>query len=305
MSDDEADIDTAGADEPDFNTFSEGADTSPKSAKKPIRRASAVLIAVLVSGAIGWLGAVFLGGGLKTTKALQTRFASVETEIALGKAGRDALAREIESLRAQISAQQKQTRTYADSLADVSSKLDTLSKNETLAQITARLDVLEVIGDVDREGTSVLPARFQPLEDGIDEIATVNPAGNFPAFSKPGAGPVNLPTAKAGETGADALAFLIDTFPRQRMLEAVHAQKVALADEKPSWLRRGLGKLVKVRNTDQPDPVATINAAETALSLGQVDDAVKLVNTLNPPVKAMAADWIGAARKARASPEEE
>jgi len=59
-----------------------------------------------------------------------------------------------------------------------------------------------------------------------------------------------------------------------------------------------LSKHVKVRDEGQAAPATVIDEAEAALAKGEVTETIRLINTLNPPVKLVAADWISAAKKA-------
>ncbi len=102
---------------------------------------------------------------------------------------------------------------------------------------------------------------------------------------------------KSADVTQTSLNILMDTFPREKMLAAVKAQEV-LVQKKPGWLRRALRKHIKVRENVTPDPYIAIDAAETALKEGRVQAALDIIATLNPAVRASAADWVRAAKKA-------
>ena len=302
-------------------------------AVKGISKSSALTLAVisaLAGGAIGWVGPAIFSNSGETTLALQTGLSQARTDLEAAKRERN----ELQSLVSGLSGNmQSQNNEIAALSGQVTAQEDTLSTltlaatnspvNDDIAALNARLAALSAIAGLDssEEGeeassehakaAAAFWARIDALEtknavpvelaekiEALEsEINTLRLNAGNTAFPKPAAAPKDLPAVETAQDRAAALDILIESFPRKTMLEAVRAQEVRAA-EKPSWLQRTMGKVVKVRDTDAPDPEVIITNAENALKNGQVTETISLIGKLNPPVRAVAAEWIEAAKKA-------
>jgi hypothetical protein len=158
------------------------------------------------------------------------------------------------------------------------------------AALSARLQALEDMREQIAEHTTEL----ETLRSTVDQLSTE--LSERPAFPSPTAAPIHLPNLDDQDSRAQALALLVDSFPESEMLAAVKAQE-KIAAQKPSWLQRTLAKHIKVRDKDGINPADNIARARQALEDGDVAQAITLVNTLNPPVRATAQNWLSAAKK--------
>lgn len=323
------------SEEPAFNTVLEP-DGSPKEKKKKtptpkkeaqhtkgISRQSAVLLALmstLAGGAIGWGGPLLFGNQSAKTDALQSTLDKTRSELAAAKTEQQKLADNIAAIQGtsknQASSNQSIVVTLSDledkiialqeakapvdnteairALEDRISKLGTLNgvENEDGTTSVNLLDLVERLDTLEAGGSPEIAARLDTLETQIKEAGT-----QAIAFPKPDPTPIELPPAETAQSAEETLQVLINTFPRAKMLETVKAQE-ALAAKKPSWLQRALSRHVKTHDDDKINPIETIDAAEAALKLGEVNQSLRYISTLNPPVRAVAAEWIDAAKKA-------
>ena len=160
--------------------------------------------------------------------------------------------------------------------------------------IAARLDALEEraleenaasMSAIAEKASAELPEETVSEETAVEENSDITRISAKP------------PTNEAQQT---ALEILIDTFPREKMLAAVKAQEQA-ASKKTGWLKRALSKHIRVGNDNAPDPYVIIDTAEAAVKNGQVTTALEQLAQLNPPVRASAAEWVKAAKKAAPS----
>ncbi|PHR57174.1 MAG: hypothetical protein COA43_12355 [Robiginitomaculum sp.] len=204
-------------------------------------------------------------------------------------------------------------------------ELLTPALTDLAATINTRIDLLESSlsqdGDISITGSSALAARLSALEEeratltllderihSLQEQITYLSSQSSPVtgkisesvFPAPETERIELPDLETTQDHTKALAkalqVLIDSFPREKMFEAVHAQN-KIASEKPSWLQRTLSKHIKVRDEDAPTPIATILHAEAAIKEGRIQDALDDIAKLNPPVRAIAHDWVASAKK--------
>ncbi|MCF6275750.1 MAG: hypothetical protein L3J05_08310, partial [Robiginitomaculum sp.] len=176
---------------------------------------------------------------------------------------------------------QKRTKTRLDKLQ---------AENESLGDQVETLK--ELVSDLQKaiDGQDVKTDTRQNMQDeapGLD--ADTETPINKPTKNKP-----TSPAIKTEQQSA--LAVLIDTFPRAKMLAAVKAQETSKAN-KPGWLRRALSKHIKVRDGEAVDPYMEIAAAEAALKGGDIPAALAHIKKLNPPVRTSAAEWVQAAKK--------
>ena len=309
---------------PKFNSVVHPKGKKLKQEIKGISRASAVLLAFLsslIGGAIGW------GGPILFDRVDETANLRTEMQAAMGSANTQAQSdREVlQSLRKTIRQQAERTqqletngRALLDmqtgqlkTLGEINTKLEQYpEKTNQIAALQERLNVLEAgIGDGkgDAKGVQAILDRFNALEreqkrmadlltafDANEMIAEQDEKAKeaLPeAFQKP------EQTTDAEYDKSEILKNLVETFPRAKMLGAVRVQE-DLASKKPSWLQRTLSKHVKIRDEEMPAPLITVNAAEAALQKGQIKQALDEIAKLNPPVRAAAADWVNAAKKA-------
>lgn len=312
--------------EPGFNTVLESekhkkpADkTNSSKTLEGISRPSALLLsllAALVGGAMGWGGPVLFGGQGAKTQALQTSLEQTQADLTAAKTEQDKLADTLATIQGtsrtqassnislvdQLSALEDQVQKLQDAqpadpsealaaLEEHVSKLSTLSVGEN-EDGTAQVDLLGLIERLDTLEAGELSSRVDALEAKTSDISA-KPT----AFPEPDTTPIELPPAETGKSAAEALNALIETFPRTKMLVTVEAQK-AQAAKKPSWIQRTLSRHIKTHDDQKIDPVGTINAAEAELKRGEINAALKLMGELNPPVRAIAAEWMGAAKKA-------
>ena len=322
MNDETEDSETHG-DEPDFNTVMHAETEAPVKSRGGISRASAILLFMLASllgGAIGWMGPKFftasdntpdlsaaLDAKTKTNRELVAALEEIVTQNqAAAKTSEEnlrTLTQEVETLTAQIETLQETaaepTTSIDDELvADLKNRIATLeglsAKDGDLSQgAGAMLERFEAL-ETEQKSTAETLAGYEDLRAQIDRINEQD--ADKPGFPEPSTVPINIPAVVAPKDRLDALLALVDTFPRGKMLEAVTAQE-AIAAEKPSWLQRTLSKHVKVRDNDALDPRTIIAQAETALEGGHVTETLTLIAQLNPPVRAVASDWVAAAKK--------
>lgn len=324
----------APSEEPAFNTVlePEGAKEKNKTSdnKKATKKSSngisgpsallLALMATLAGGAIGWGGPLLFGNQSAKTEALQNTLDQTRSELVAAKTERQQLSEALAAIQGTSQNQASSNQSIVATLNDLEDKIaalqesekpvdnseaisaleDRISKLATLNNIDAEdgmtsinlLDLIERLDTLEASSSADINARLDALEAQIKE-ANANPA----TFPKPDSTPIELPAAETAQSAAETLQVLIDTFPRSKMLETVKAQE-ALAAKKPSWLQRTLSRHVKTHDEEKINPVDTIASAEAALKLGEVDQALKLIATLNPPVRAVAAEWIDAAKKA-------
>jgi hypothetical protein len=308
--------------EPNFNTVLGADENDPAATAKGISRASAVLLALmasLVGGAIGWGGPILFGNSDQKTDALQSALTQTQAELSQATKDRQALGARLDQLQTDARAKGSATKNVTQQLLALQAELDELKarpvavdnstaleelktsvstltefsveegETQNLLDLINRLEALEQQTPTDED----LTARLDTLETDFKAFGEREPVAVFP---KPDTTPIEIPTVNSEQDQRDALQVLIDSFPRTKMLEAVKAQEI-LATKKPSWLQRMLSRHVKVRDDDQSKPADVIDQAETALKGGKIAEAIRLINTLNPPVKAVAADWITAAKK--------
>jgi hypothetical protein len=307
--------------EPAFNTVLGLEDEPAEGAPHGISRASAMLLFLLASllgGVIGWGGPALFSGNAQKQASLEASLNQTKTDLATAETARAELANALATIQAEAKRTGSNTSAVSARLSEIQADLDALKAQpapiDYSAEITAlneRITALSAFsGDEGEEGENILALveRLETLEIGSEAVADLQdrltmmelngvksaPVATFP---EPDPEPINLPPVETVQDQQTALQVLIDSFPKENMLAAVKAQE-ALATRKPSWLQRLLSKHVKVRDTDKIAPSATIDRAETALKNGQISDAIKLINTLNPPVRSVAADWITAAKKA-------
>jgi len=316
-------------DEPAFNTVL-GAEEPQKSAQKGnsskrshgVSRSSALMMSVLAAlagGAIGWGGPVFFGGQSAKNAALQSSLDQARSDLDLATTERKKLADSLAAIQGTSRNQASSNQSLSASLGALEDQVQELKNaepvdnSEALAALeerisklgtvtipdgeegTASVDLLALVERVDTietGGSEEIATRLAELETRIEDIST-RPS----AFPKPDPTPAELPTVETVQSAEEALNILIDTFPRAKMLEAIDAQKVRAA-EKPSWIQRALSRHVKTHDEGKADPIEIVDAAEAALKQGQVSNALKLMGDLNPPVRVIAADWMGAAKKA-------
>ncbi|NNC36992.1 MAG: hypothetical protein EX271_08385 [Acidimicrobiales bacterium] len=297
-----------------------------KNTKTGIGRSSAVLMSVLAAlagGAIGWGGPLLFGGQAAKNEAIQASLNQTRSELATAQAEQKKLAESLSAIQGTSRNQASSSQSIAASLATLEGEVSKLREtqvegtNVAIASLEDRVSKLGTLtiptgeGEDGSETTSVdlltLVDRIESLEtEGSNEIATrlgtletqiAELTAKPTAFPAPDTTPIELPPVETEESAEEILQVLIDTFPRATMLESVAAQK-ALAAEKPSWLQRVLSRHVKTHDEERSDPVDIINAAEAALQRGDVTKSLDLISELNPPVRAVAADWIDAAKKA-------
>ena len=342
MSDDNETDQGSHDDQPDFNTAVHTDEEVLTKSRGGISRAFAILLFMLASllgGAIGWAGPKIFSTPDKTL-GIQAQMQSTLSGLeAKSKANRDQLAK----LQKTMGSNQDGAQGRADSLSELTTQIDGLNEQvktltgaakaqaDNLSAATAdkklftdlkdRLATLEGLSAKDgdlSQGAQAMLDRFSAIEDAQEQ--TSETLSNFeevkteledlrlkyqdkPSFPAPITEPINIPPVISSTDRLNALITLMDTFPREKMLEAVAAQE-AIAAEKPSWLQRTLSKHVKVRDNDEIGPRTLIKDAEKLLEGGHVNDALTLLGKLNPPVRAVASDWMGAAKKAAKAIEE-
>lgn len=317
-------------DEPEFNTVVEK-DSRKKQTKTPISktakpgisRSSALMMSVLAAlagGAIGWGGPTLFGGQSAKNEAVQAALEQTRSDLAAAQAEQKKLADSLAAIQGSSRTQATSNQSITSSLATLEDEVSKLretqseSTNEAIAALEDRISslgaltlpagegeesssvdlskLIDRIDTLESGGSDEIASRLDKLETQLTELGT-----RRVTFPEPDTTPIELPPVEAEESAEETLQILIDTFPRATMLESVAAQE-ALAAEKPSWLQRTLSRHVKTHDDDVVDPVDTINAAETALKRGEVTKALDLISELNPPVRAVAAEWIGAAKSA-------
>ena len=320
--------------EPTFNTVLEPKDrkqnadkAKPQKAKTGISHPSGLflaLMAALAGGAIGWGGPMLFGEQGAKTDALQVSLEQTRSDLSAAKSEQGRLASILASIQGTSRNQATSNQSIIESLGDLQDQVQALKDTQpvdtsealavleervsTLATLTLPvddagsedgissvniLDLMERLDALEAGGSADVTARLAALETQVEEYG-VKPV----AFPKPDATPIELPPAETPQSAEDILQVLVDTFPRAKMLETVRAQEV-LAAKKPSWLQRALSRHVKTHNDENSThPADTIDAAQAALKTGDINQSLILIATLNPPVRAVAAEWIDAANKA-------
>lgn len=232
----------------------------------------------------------------ETVKAVQD--SANETAPVDSEALQELFGSTIEGLETELAALKPQIDTVN---ADLNTRMDVLETSLTkdgaeLGDGTASQAILERFTKLEaaQAGHVDLSEQFTDLQTQIDQLAAS--LALAPAFPDPATDTIDVPAVENLYDSAAALQALIDSFPRAKMLEAVHAQDV-IAHKKPSWLQRTLSRHVKVRDDNAPTPLRTIDAAQSALANGDIHEAIAHIAKLNPPVRAIAAEWVSAAKK--------
>ncbi len=188
----------------------------------------------------------------------------------------------------------------------------TVEQDKLIENLAARVQKQqEILANLDKADAALLAAQEKQQQEfaafvaqvsGLKTISDAQPDHTSTINLKPEISPVS--TKPDPDIAPDALSILIETFPRQKMLTALSAQEQQ-AQKKPSWLRRVLRKHIKVRREDktgpqtdlQTDPRASIARAEQAVGEGRIQDALDIIENLNPTIRAAAAGWVRTARK--------
>ncbi len=158
--------------------------------------------------------------------------------------------------------------------------------------ITARLDTIEK--QLQAAKLAQIQKTHPQQEQGVtDATPTTLQKTNFEKTTKSKRISAIPPLDENKQISLDAL---IDTFPRDALLLGIKAQEDS-ANKKTSWLKKMLSKHVRVGNDNAPDPYDVVDAAQAALQNGEISKAVNKLNTLNPPVRIKASEWIKNANK--------
>ena len=291
--------------------------------QKGISRAGAVflaLLATLMGGSIGWVGPAMFKSTAQADALTQT-ITTLQADLITQTEARKTIERTLQTLQNSVKANTRNTAKLDANLSEQSQSIDILtsaqddnkqgtdnfaSLESSLLDLTNKVDAQLALNMKDGEmeaGANVLLTRLATLETQIAElqetqVETVPPQG-FPSAS---AEPIDLPDTPASKTlsendRAEILQVLMESFPRQEMLAAVEAQQ-EIASKKPSWLQKTLSRHIKVRDDNTP-PLTIINGVEAAIKAGRIEDALEGIKKLNPPVRAMAIDWVIAAKQAQ------
>ena len=210
-------------------------------------------------------------------------------------------------MRVSLSEQSQNIDALSDAQEDNNQGTASFSSLESsLLDLTNKVDAQLALNIQEGEvgaGANAVLTRLAALETQIAELQDSQienaPPQGFPSAS---AEPIDLPDTPASKTlsendRAEILQVLMESFPRQEMLAAVGAQQ-EIASKKPSWLQKTLSKHIKVRDDNTP-PLTIINGVEAAVKTGRIEDALEGIKKLNPPVRAMAIDWVVAAKQAQ------
>ena len=287
----------------------------PKSKSRPPKLISFAgagffaLLATLTGGAIGWVGPQVFKNTQEAdalTQTIQTLRTDLQAEIKARRALENTLKASQKSIRDNTGQFQNNT----DSLNTLNNQLTQFeSLKKEITNLQERLDIqdtelaLESGGEAakDNAGVQALLERITALETQTENLQN-NPFDNRTSssvFPTPDANVIDLPQAQNPQDKAETLRILQDSFPRLKMLQAIHGQDV-IAAKKSGWISRMLSKHIKVRDDNTP-ALTTLNMAETALKSGDIMGAITHVNKLNPPVRLLAKDWVLAAQSAEKS----
>lgn len=325
-------------DEPDFNTVLEAEEETQDTPRKGVGRGfvlSGFLLSTLFGGALGIIGTKMLAGP-DETGALKIELAQSLT--ALEKSSQTqtkklGTANNVQKkTKAQLNTLQDANETLTEQIDNLTQRITDMQKaardDTSATELTDRIAVLEALSSEDADvfnGVGSIAARLNALEDKIVDVKQLpaqdmQDAANGQSAEPELEEPAETGTEISAGSSVDetripvtppvnteqqaALDILIKTFPRAKMLAAVKAQETS-ASSKSGWLKRALSKHVKVRNDDEIDPYATIDAAEAALMDGHITTALEHIAKLNPPVRTSAAEWVQAAKKSTAIIEEE
>lgn len=338
MNDEDAEIDAE--DEPDFNTVLEPEETATAAPRKSVGRSfvfGGFILSTLLGATLGIAGTKLLAGPDETAalrteleQSLNTLKKSNQTQAKkLGAANNiqkktktklDSLAAENQTLVSQLTALEQQ----------ITDLTNTVNVGNMDKAVEDRIAVLEAMSGENADvfkGENSIASRLDGLEKNMEDVQRLSatdtpidtPNVDVPNGASALSSPVEAvePTTKTSidenkipaippvdTEEQSALAILIDTFPRDKMLAAVKAQETSSAS-KPGWLKRALSKHIKVSNEENIDPYATIDAAEAALKDANITSALEHIAKLNPPVRTSAAEWVQAAKKAANSIEKE
>ncbi len=246
------------------------------------------------------VGRGFVVGGFVVSSLLGAGLGIVGTKMLAGPDQTAALKVELEqnlkALQKTSKAQTKQLGVTSTAQKKTKARLDKLQTENTA--LGAQVETLkELVSDL-QKAIDVQDVKTDTRQNVQDEAPRLDADIEAP-INKPAK---NKPTSLAIKTEhQSALAVLIDTFPRAKMLAAVKAQETSKAN-KPGWLRRAMSKHIKVRDGEAVDPYTAIDAAESALKDGDIPAALAHIKKLNPPVRTSAAEWVQAAKKSAKKP---
>lgn len=241
-----------------------------------------------------------LKANLDAISKKNTKISSLENDLGIALDGlntrMETLAKQVETL-SEAPKETPQSVEISKALKTLQGRMDALEalkgapgdENAGAQALNARLAAMEKRV----EGFSKIEDKIQTLESDLSKLETqAPPKASFPT---PDTKPIKLPEISDEKARSSALEILIDTFPREKMLEAVKAQEV-LAQNKPGLLRRMLDKHIKTKKSERPDPRFTIDKAYRLTKNGEIKEAIATIQILNPPVRSIAANWVKSAK---------
>lgn len=320
---------------PKFNSVIPPKGKEKKTDPKGIGRSSAILLALLstlAGGALGIGGTILMDGTSGSSDAraqLQTLSQDNAAHVQELMQSIQSQNTNLKKLQAAIKANTSNLGTLdtnehallkrQDEMSEVLTILTEASQQENasdaIKQLKARLDILDAAlsdGEQSTDGTNAILERFTALEDKHIQLGTaleiqeqanaeleslVKTLSAPASFPKPSTETIKIPKGNTAQERADTLHILINTFPRSVMLAAV-AKQESLEAKRQNWLKRTLSKHIKVRDEAGPSPRVIIDTAEIMLKAGKINEAIQKISKLNPPVRAVAAEWVKAAQKA-------
>jgi hypothetical protein len=275
------------------------------------------LLAATIGGGAGWIGPKIFDPANAAPAGAITRQAERISAIAVRatalEAARKQLSTDVTNLQDNVRAIPALTVDVSEQQAQISA----LSANELItnpdaifAPLTARIDAVETLlapeGETDAKRVdgaagraSDLLARISALEEKLETLQAAPPQSREPvvlSYSSPEQADASASKPRPLKTGpADAPYDLGANFPKQAMLAAMSTQKATQKD--PSWIRKLLGRHVQSDDDSAAKIRADIERAHAHALRGDIKDAINIIETLNPTVRAAAHQWMIDAKK--------
>lgn len=281
----------------------------PKPARSGVGLPAVLLLSVLAAGAGaagGWmLPKIFDPANAAPAQAITTNtqmLKSAQTDIDNIKGTTNRLRKDLGGVAEVIQSRSSQGADI-ETLQNTVREIQAIDNAAELAAVTdpmtARIDALETLITPEGEDTGVasqLLARIKALETRLAELQATPPVSTEPivlSYSTPAKTEADAASANMAEP--TKTYDLVANFPRQAMLSALAVQ--SQNQDEPSWLRKIIGKHIQTDDLSAADARETVLKAENLVSKGAITEAIALIETLNPTLRAAAHQWMIEAKK--------